>query len=463
MARMRGYRYRCYACALTCLFGTLAAAAPSPPRGWNSYDRYGDKVNSTEFVKQCTAMAARLKSAGYRYCVVDFLWYKSAVNDSDYSFDKHGRPLPHPSKWPQGFKPVADEVKKLGLVFGVHIMKGALKQAIAQNLPILGAENATLAQAADDSADGPCTWYPDFVGLKDNDAGRAFYTSVVDQMVNEWGVEFIKHDCVFGGPGPTGEPGGWAQITMTSSALDRHSPRPAYSLSPGDWEFKPERLAAVGNFANMARLTEDVWDNQGFFYDSFGLAAAGARVVQATRLPFTPDLDMLPLGVVGGPDLPHKTAPCNLTVPQQYSMMTLWSIARSPLILGSDLTYLDAFTESLITNPSALRVNAELGLARGAPVAVRAGVSVWSVSYEDGTYVAVFDVGGAGLKAVSVGFSEIGVGWGNTKCAVVDCWREDCEKTPGSGGTSMVGSLTVDVETHGVWFGKLSGCTKVTV
>ena len=77
--------------------------------------------------------------------------------------------------------------------------------------------------------------------------------------------------------------------------------------------------------------------------------------------------------------------------------------------------------------------------------------------------MAVFDIGGAGLKSVRVGFPEVGVGWGNTKCAVVDCWREDCEKAAGSGGTSMVGTLTVDVDVHGVWFGKLSRCTKVAV
>ena len=447
-------------------------AAPAPPRGWNSYDRFSWNVNETQFLTQCRELA-KLKQHGYKYCVIDFRWYQDS-DTQEYSFDSYGRPIPNPKKWPRGFKPVAEEVKALGLEFGVHIMKGALKPAILKALPVLGT-NATLKDAVDESADGPCTWFPDFVGLKQNAVSAKFYESIFQQMVQEWGVSFVKHDCVFGGPSTYGEPGGWAQIQMASNALDKlvtaSRPRAIYSLSPGDYAFKPQRLTEVGNYANMARLTEDVWDNGGFFYDSFALAAAATRVSEAAglaharRLPFFADLDMLPLGIVGGPDLPHPMAKCNLTAPQQLSMMTLWSISRSPLILGADLTQLDEFTLKVITNPSVLRVNTDVGFARGAPVAVRDMMSVWIVNYEDGTYVAVFDLSGKGLSGITVGFTDVGVGWGNTQCAVMDCWKDDCEKSLSGGGGSggatemMTGSLYVpEVEAYGVWFVKITNC-----
>ena len=37
--------------------------------------------------------------------------------------------------------------------------------------------------------------------------------------------------------------------------------------------------------------------------------------------------------------------------------MTLWSIARSPLIMGGDLRHLDAPTLALLTNPEVIAVN----------------------------------------------------------------------------------------------------------
>jgi alpha-galactosidase len=45
------------------------------------------------------------------------------------------------------------------------------------------------------------------------------------------------------------------------------------------------------------------------------------------------------------------------TQDEQRTEFTLWSIARSPLILGANLTRLDDFTRSLITNQSILFMN----------------------------------------------------------------------------------------------------------
>ena len=61
--------------------------------------------------------------------------------------------------------------------------------------------------------------------------------------------------------------------------------------------------------------------------------------------------DMLPLGML---QLGRKT---NFTVDEQFTLMTLWSIARSPLMHGGDMTKTDSLTLALLTNDEVLAVN----------------------------------------------------------------------------------------------------------
>ena len=61
---------------------------------------------------------------------------------------------------------------------------------------------------------------------------------------------------------------------------------------------------------------------------------------------------MLPLG-----RLKLGARDTQFTPDEQRTLMTLWSIARSPLIMGGDLRYLDAPTKALLTNPEVIAVN----------------------------------------------------------------------------------------------------------
>ncbi len=47
----------------------------------------------------------------------------------------------------------------------------------------------------------------------------------------------------------------------------------------------------------------------------------------------------------------------HFTPDEQRTLMTLWSIARSPLIMGGDLRHLDPATLALLTNREVLAVN----------------------------------------------------------------------------------------------------------
>jgi len=66
-----------------------------------------------------------------------------------------------------------------------------------------------------------------------------------------------------------------------------------------------------------------------------------------------PDADMLPIGII------DFNRPTKFTKDEQYTLMSLWAIGRSPLIFGGDMTKLDDFTKEMLTNPEMLKVNQE--------------------------------------------------------------------------------------------------------
>jgi hypothetical protein len=116
-----------------------------------------------------------------------------------------------------------------------------------------------------------------------------------------------------------------------------------------------------------------------------------------------PDADMLPFGSLA----PHpgwgEPRQSRLTRDEERTQFTLWSIAQSPLILGGNLTKLDEFTKSLITNRAILGLDQT---GRGAhpleslPPGLKQ-VRVWVTSQGTGKtqhkIVAVFNLGDAPL------------------------------------------------------------------
>ena len=68
--------------------------------------------------------------------------------------DANGRLLPAANRFPstsetRSFKPLADRIHAMGLKFGVHLLRGIPRQAVAHNVPILGTETVRAADIAD--------------------------------------------------------------------------------------------------------------------------------------------------------------------------------------------------------------------------------------------------------------------------------------------------------------------------
>ena len=337
--------------------------SPTPPMGWNSWDAYGLTIDESDF-KANAAVLAGLRDRGWTYAVIDQGWYMrnpfgDKLQSRDYVLDANGLLVPALNRFPsaadgQGFKPLADWVHARGLKFGIHIVRGIPKQAVASNLPIGG--SAFHAQDAADTAD-TCPWDDSNYGIRDTPAGQAYYDAML-ALYARWGVDFLKVDCIADHPYKIGE------IRQIAAAI-RKTGRPiVLSLSPGPTQLA--HAAEIRQFGQMWRITNDVWDGWTFVHerpnDDFPM---GVRDV-FDRLPAWagqardgrwPDADMLPIGVLA----PHPgwgaARTSRLTFEEQRTLLTLLAIARSPLILGANLTRLDEATKALITNRDVIAVD----------------------------------------------------------------------------------------------------------
>ncbi len=209
-----------------------ASLAPTPPMGWNSWDSYGRMITEAQLRATAEWMAAHLKSYGWQYVVNDDGWYVQNVEedskDSIFLLDGNGRFIPVPKRYPSaaddaGFKPLADYIHSLGLKFGIHIIRGIPREAVANNLPISDSPYRA-ADAADHS--DPCPWNTYNWGVKNNEAGQAYYDSIV-KLYASWGVDFIKADCIAAHPYKADE------IRMLHEAIKKSGRGMVLSLSPG--------------------------------------------------------------------------------------------------------------------------------------------------------------------------------------------------------------------------------------
>ena len=403
--------------------------APTPPMGWNSWDSYGLTVTEQQFRDNVEVLDKKLKPFGWDYAVIDEGWFMENPQDRPHperlrlDVDSYGRYIPVPARFPssahgEGFKSLGDWVHSMGLKFGIHIVRGIPRQSVARNLPIEG--SAFKAVDAADQSDA-CPWDPTNWGVRNDAAGQAWYDSLMRQYA-EWGVDFVKVDCISSHPYKIDE------IRMIHRAIAKSGRPMVLSLSPGPTAL--ENAAEVGAEAQMWRISDDFWDywssptGKDFPQSVMGQFEKTAAWEKYAKPGNWPDADMLPLGHLGPvPGYGHERE-TRLTHDEQRTLMTLWSMARSPLFLGGNLTKLDGFTTSLLTNPGVIAIDQHsvdnrMALREGNIIAWTARAA--GASARGAEYLALFNVGDAAAQVDSA-FAKYGL-TGKTY-AVRDVWEK---------------------------------------
>jgi hypothetical protein len=391
-------------------------AADTPPLGWNSYDSFNWNVTEAQVRANADYMRDNLRQFGWQYIVIDWAWYYpgsgsgSPNQDANLNprlrMDGNGRLLPDTVRFPSatgtnGFKPLADYIHAQGLKFGIHLMRGIPRQAVADNVSILG----TTYRANQINNNTTAAWLNLMWGLNMSHPGAQAYLDSVFQLYASWGVDYVKIDDI---AAPTYRQ---AEVDGYRLAIERSGRPMVISLSPG-----PTPLASGSHVAantHMWRIVNDLWDNW---------PAVDALFDQLRNwTPFRatgawPDPDMIPIGRLAKQGPVGSPRYSNLTADEQRTLMTLWAISRSPMMWGGNLVENRAADLALMTNAAVMAVDQN---STGNRELYGGTNRVWTANVpgSDDRYVALFNRGG-GTATVSVTLADLGIG----SATVTDLW-----------------------------------------
>ena len=423
--------------------------AQTPPMGWNSYDCFGAAVTEAEVRANAEYMARHLKEFGWEYIVVDYCWYyphpPGSKQDNPPQFrlpkdnatvpwmpmDEHSLLYPCPVKFPSsangaGFKPLADYVHSLGLKFGVHIMRGIPRQAV-------WAKSQTITQGitADMIADttSKCPWLNLMYGVDMSKPGAQEYYNSMFDLLAEWGVDFVKVDDI---DLNDNYPYRADETEAYRKAIDQCERPMVLSLS---LNLKHRHADHIQQNADMWRISRDFWDDWDKLKAQFSLCAQWASYSGPNSWP---DADMLPVGNLRLRGPFGQPGQSKFTSDEHYTLFTLWSIARSPLMLGGNLPDNDAFLMSLITNPEIFNVNQNsIG---GKEIFNNDSIVIWSAGFpgSDDKVLAIFNISDNN-ESFTIDFKNFGFPAENS---VRNLWkREDMG--------NYDNSITVELNAHG--------------
>jgi alpha-galactosidase len=364
----------------------------TPFMGWSTWSYVGKDPTEANVEAQARVEASKLKAYGYNYVLLDDWYYLNPAT----TVDQYGRWVVDTSKFPHGIAAVASYVHSLGLKFGFYLTPGIPVAAVNKNTPIEGT-----SYHAKDIADtskheinynfGHGTNVPvmDYINYSKPGA-QAFINSWADQLAS-WGVDFLKID----GVGSFDIP----DVQAWSTAL-KQSGRPIlFDLSN---ELNINDASTWRADANAWRIDGDV-----------ECYSCGSHLTKwsdvATRFTDAPkwvndagsggwnDLDALQIsdGALNG-----------ITNTERQTYMTLWSIEAAPLYAGDDLTHMDSYGLSLLTNTEVIAVDQAGHPAH--PVSQSSNQQVWFSNNGNGTHtVALFNLGSS-TATVTANWSSLG-------------------------------------------------------
>jgi hypothetical protein len=385
---------------------SLITVAPTPPMGWNSFDAYDCRINEAQFKEIVDYMAGNLLSYGWNYAVIDYIWWHPHPGDwnnpnrryghpniryaadgkplDPTTIDQYGRLMPAVERFPsaadgKGFKPLADYVHGKGMKFGIHIMRGIHRSAYYSDFPIKDTDWSARDIAATSDT---CNWCNHMYGVDGSKKGAQEYYNSLFELYASWEIDFVKVDDILA---PRYHD---VEIEMIKNAIDNCGRPIALSLSPGE---APLNMSVhLSENANMWRISAGFWDEWDKLLHNFDLLNHWSSSV---RTGTWPDADMLPVGRIslgGRPHGPERYS--NFTIPEHYTLLSLWMISRSPLILGSYLPDLQDTVLKMITNPEVIAVNQNSSGNR--QIFKRNGTAAWIADdpSSGGKYIALFNL-----------------------------------------------------------------------
>jgi len=373
--------------------------ALTPPMGWNSWNCFAAAVSDEKIRKAADAMkSSGLINHGWTYINIDDYWQTKPDEKNDTSLigparDPAGRILPN-KRFPD-MKALADYVHALGLKIGLYSSPGPLTC-------------------------GGCV-------------GSWQHESIDAQTYAAWGFDYLKYD--------------WCSYSQVSGGGDLKNLMRPYLLMTESLRAQKRDIVhslcqyGMGNVSTWGdKAGGQCWRTTGDITDTWDSMSKIADSQDGLELFAGPgnwnDPDMLIVGMVGWGHL-HPT---RLTPNEQYTHMSLWCLLSAPLLIGCDMTQLDAFTLNLLANDEVLEVNQDPLGRQAARVQRDDSQEIWAKKLSDGS-VAVGLFNRSYLTgSVTLAFKSLGL---TGKQRLRDLWRQ---KEIGTASDSF----TAEIHGHGV-------------
>ncbi|NBD24258.1 X2-like carbohydrate binding domain-containing protein [Paenibacillus glycinis] len=386
--------------------------AQKPYMGWSSYSLQvfdgpsGNWTSAAKLKQQSDAMHEKLQSHGYDYINIDAGW--------NGGMDEYGRPIPSTTLYPDGFQDVIDYVHHNGQKIGLYMIPGLSPQAYNDNLEIYGTDGKCHMQdigMPDRQGDYWGLGYKiDFESPDSKDCAQAYIDSIAD-LIASWGIDFVKFDSVTPGSGHNDTSiDARGDVAAWSKALAKQDHKIWFELS---WALDHNYVDFWKEHANGWRVDWDV--------ESYDPKVGMTQWANIARLFPDAALWWRDAGPGGWNDFDSLNvgngAMDGLTKDERQTAMTLWAMSSAQLYTGDDLTKLDSYGLSLLTNDEVIGVNQAGHPAH--PVSTTTTDQVWYANNGDGTYtVALFNLGSKESN-VTVNWSDIGLSGG---ASVRDLW-----------------------------------------
>ncbi len=402
-----------------------------PALGWSSWSFIRQHPTAANIEAQAKAMKdSGLTESGFIYVNVDDFWYQCPGSQGP-DVDQYGRWVTDSTKFPpkgteNGIQVVADYVHSLGLKFGLYVTPGISQQAVAHNTAIEG----TSYHADDIATATPEQNYNcgGMVGIDYTKPGaQDFVNSWADQFAG-WNIDYLKIDGV-GTPDV-------ADVQAWSDAL-KQSGRPIH--------LELSNSLDINNAATWAKLSNG-WRTGGDIECYCGANGSSYPLTQWSSLTsrFDQAADWAPYGGPGAFNDYDSLEIGNgsddgLTPDERMTQMSLWSLAASPLILGTDLTHLDPTDLGMLKNTDVLSVDQDAIDAKR--ISSDTGSQVFSKTEKNGdAIVGLFNTSSA-PRAVSTTAAALGLPSARDY-SLQNLWSHK--------GTESTGAIAADVPSHGV-------------
>ncbi|MBS2551511.1 alpha-galactosidase [Catenulispora sp. NL8] len=397
----------------------IGAAAPvhaenngvglTPALGWSSWSSVRKDPTAAKVDAQADAMkSSGLAAAGFQYVNLDDFWYQCPGSQGP-NVDANGRWVTDTTKFPasggtDGIKAVADHVHADGLQFGLYVTPGVSKQAVAQNSAILGTsyhvkDIATTTAEKNYNCKG-------MVGIDYSKPGaQQFIGSWADEFAS-WGVDYVKIDGV--GTADVPDIQAWSKaLVQTGRPIHLELSNNLAIGSAATWKQYSNGWRTSGDIeCYTSCTTPGTLTDWTHVQSRFGQVASW----QPDGGPGAfNDYDSLEVG--NGPAT-------GLTDAEQQSQLSLWALGSGPLILGTDLTNLNATELGYLKNSRVLAVDQDA--IDASRIVDNGNQQVYSKKEKDGSVViGLFNYSGTGSTTVSVPLSAAGISGSGT---ATDLW-----------------------------------------